>query len=193
MAIREEDSYGGLRVRMNARINNVRCALQIDVGYGDVVTPDAQTAVFPALLEGLQAPSLRVYPVYTVIAEKYQAMVLLGLANTRLKDFYDLAVIAKRTTLDGALLAQAIAATFNRRGTPLPIEPSAALTASFGDHAAKQLQWRGFLNKSGIEAEGLAETVSLLQTLLWPATQVAPAASSATASWDPVEQRWCRT
>jgi Nucleotidyl transferase AbiEii toxin, Type IV TA system len=96
----------------------VRCALQIDVGYGDVVTPDAQTAVFPALLEDLEAPSLRVYPVYTVIAEKYRAMVLLGLANTRLKDFYDLAVIAKRTTLNGALLAQAIAATFNRRGTP---------------------------------------------------------------------------
>jgi hypothetical protein len=62
----------------------------------------------------------------------------------------------------------------------------------FGDNAAKQLQWQGFVNKSRIEAEGLAETVSLLQTLLWPATQVA-AASSATASWDPVEQRWRRT
>jgi len=100
---------------------------------------DAQTAVFPALLEDLEAPLLRVYPVYSVIAEKYQAMVLLGLANTRLKDFYDLAVIAKRTTLDGALLAQAIAATFNRRGTPVPDRPPAALTASFGDNAAKQL------------------------------------------------------
>jgi hypothetical protein len=78
-------------------------------------------------------------------------------------------------------LAQAIAATFNRRGTPLPIEPPAALTASFGDHAAKQLQWRGLLKKSGIEADGLAETLSLLQILLWPATHVTAAASSATA------------
>jgi hypothetical protein len=86
-------------------------------------------------------------------------------------------------------LAQAIAATFNRRGTPLPIEPPAALNASFGDHAAKQLQWRGFLKKSGIGADGLAETLSLLQTLLWPATA---AASSATASWDPMGQRRSR-
>jgi hypothetical protein len=119
-AIREEDRYGGQRVRINARINNVRCALQIDVGYGDAVTPEAQAAVFPVLLEGLGAPSLRVHPVYTAIAEKYQAMVLLGLANTRMKDFYDVAVIAMRTTLDGALVARAIVATFNRRGTPLP-------------------------------------------------------------------------
>ena len=192
-AIREEDRYGGQRVRMNARINNVRCALQIDVGYGDAVTPEAKMAVFPALLEGLGAPSLRVYPVFTVIAEKYQAMVLLGLANTRMKDFYDVAVIAKRTALDGALLARAIAATFNRRGTPLPTEPPQALTASFGDNAAKQLQWRAFLKRSRIEAEGLPETVSLLQTLLWPATQVAAAANAATATWDPLERRWRRT
>lgn len=192
-AIREEDRYGGQRVRMNARINNVRCALQIDVGYGDAVTPEAKIAVFPALLEGLGAPSLRVYPVFTVIAEKYQAMVLLGLANTRMKDFYDVAVIAKRTALDGALLARAIAATFNRRGTPLPTEPPQALTASFGDNAAKQLQWRAFLKKGRIEAEGLPETVSLLQTLLWPATQVAAAANAATATWDPLERRWRRT
>lgn len=189
-AIRQEDSYGGLRVRMNARINKVRCALQIDVGFGDAVTPDAQTAVFPALLDDLGAPSLRVYPVYTVIAEKYQAMVLLGLANTRMKDFYDLAVIATRTTLEGVLLARAIAATFDRRGTPLPLEPPVALTPSFSANAAKQLQWQGFLKKSRIEAEGLADTVSLLQTLLWPATLVAAAASSATATWDPSERRW---
>lgn len=189
-AIRQEDSYGGLRVRMNARINKVRCALQIDVGFGDAVTPDAQTAVFPALLDDLGAPSLRVCPVYTVIAEKYQAMVLLGLANTRMKDFYDLAVIATRTTLEGVLLARAIAATFDRRGTPLPLEPPVALTPSFSANAAKQLQWQGFLKKSRIEAEGLADTVSLLQTLLWPATLVAAAASSATATWDPSERRW---
>lgn len=91
---------------------------------------------------------LRVYPVYTVIAETYQAMVVLGLANTRMKDFYDLAVIARRSELDGALLARAVRATFNRRGTPLPQALPVALTAESSNSAAKRQQRRGFLRKS---------------------------------------------
>ncbi len=121
-AIREDDTYGGTRINLLARLGSARCATQIDVGFGDAVTPAAETATFPTILKDFQAPVLRVYPVYTVISEKYHAMVMLGQANSRMKDFYDLAVIARRTALDGKTLSEAIAATFARRGTPLPAE-----------------------------------------------------------------------
>ena len=127
-AIREDNTYGGTRITMVARIGSARCALQIDVGFGDAVTPGPQTVAYPTLLGDFPAPTLRVYPVYTVIAEKYQAMVMLGQANSRMKDFFDLAVIARRTELDGATLAAAIAATFARRQTALPNERPLALT-----------------------------------------------------------------
>ncbi|MEO8922636.1 MAG: nucleotidyl transferase AbiEii/AbiGii toxin family protein [Caldimonas sp.] len=189
-AIREAAEYGGIRLRLDGRINNVRLALQIDVGFGDAVTPPAEMAVLPALLERLASPKLRVYPVYTVIAEKYQAMVVLGLANTQMKDFYDLAVIARRSELDGALLAQAVRATFERRGTPLPQDPPVALTAEFGLSVAKRQQWQGFLRKSKLSDTDLGETVALIATLLWPATQVAAADTSATAIWDTGRLEW---
>jgi len=189
-AIREEAEYGGVRVRLSGRINNVRLALQIDVGFGDAVTPNAETAVLPALLDDLEAPTLRVYPVYTVIAEKYHAMVVLGMANTRMKDFYDVAVIARRTSLDGALLARALRATFERRGTPLPQRLPVALSAEFGDSASKQQQWQGFLLKSRIPDSSLGETVALIASLLWPPTQVAVAGAPVTALWDAPRLKW---
>jgi Nucleotidyl transferase AbiEii toxin, Type IV TA system len=189
-SIRDDNRYGGLRVRLTGRIDNVRCALQIDVGFGDAVTPEPQTVVFPVLLNDLPAPSLKVYPVYTVIAEKYHAMTILGLANTRMKDFFDIATIARRTDLDGATLARAIGATFARRGATLPTHPPVALTAEFGGDAAKQRQWQAFLRKGRIDAGTLAETVDLLHTLLWPATQVALSASDANATWQARQLRW---
>jgi len=188
--IREDNRYGGLRVRLMGRIGNARCALQIDVGFGDAVTPEPQTVVFPVLLDDMAAPTLKVYPVYTVIAEKYHAMTVLGLANTRMKDFFDIAVIARRTDLDGATLARAIAATFARRGTALPTEPPVALSHRFGDDDAKQLQWQAFVKKGRLTAGTLPETVRLLHTLLWPASQVAASNSDATAEWKAPERRW---
>lgn len=189
-AIREDNTYGGTRIRLSARMGSARCALQVDVGFGDAVTPEPQTLAYPTLLDGFRAPMLRVYPVYSVIAEKYQAMVMLGRANSRMKDFFDLAVIARRTALDGATLASAIAATFARRQTALPAERPLALTQQFGDDPAKQRQWRAFLGKNRITAASLAETIALLDLLLWPPTQVAAANSQATATWNPGSLRW---
>lgn len=189
-AIREDNSYGGTRISLTARIASARCFVQIDVGFGDAVTPGPQTLTYPALLDGFGASTLRAYPVYTVIAEKYQAMVMLGQANSRMKDFFDLATIARRTQLDGATLALAIAATFERRGTALPSDRPLALTDSFGADAAKQRQWQAFLSKNRIEAAALIDTVALLDRLLWPPTQVAAASSNATATWQPNELRW---
>ncbi len=142
------------------------------------------------LLGDFPAPVLRVYPVYTVIAEKYQAMVMLGQANSRMKDFFDLAVIARRTELDGGTLASAIAATFARRQTALPTERPLALTKGFSEDAAKLRQWQAFLNKNRLEAASLGDTVALLDDLLWPPTQVAAAGTQATATWRPGALRW---
>ncbi len=189
-AIREDNTYGGTRITLVARIGSARCALQIDVGFGDAVTPEPQTVAYPTLLGDFPAPVLRVYPVYTVIAEKYQAMVMLGQANSRMKDFFDLAVIAHRTELDGATLAAAIAATFARRQTALPTQQPLALTQQFSEDAAKQRQWQAFLNKNRVEAASLGDTVALLADLLWPPTQVAAAGSHATATWRPEGLRW---
>ena len=189
-AIREDNTYGGTRITLMARIGSARCALQIDVGFGDAVTPGPQTVAYPTLLGDFPAPTLRVYPVYTVIAEKYQAMVMLGQANSRMKDFFDLAVIARRTELDGATLAAAIAATFARRQTALPIERPLALTKQFSADTAKLRQWQAFLNKNRIEAASLGDTVALLDDLLWPPTQVAVAGSLASATWRPEALRW---
>lgn len=189
-AIREDNTYGGTRITLVARIGNARCALQIDVGFGDAVTPEPQTVAYPTLLKDFQGPTLRVYPVYTVIAEKYQAMVMLGQANSRMKDFYDLAVIARRTELDGATLATAIAATFARRQTALPTERPLALTSQFSKDPAKLRQWQAFLNKNRITAGSLAETVALLNLLLWPPTKIAAANGEATATWRPEPKQW---
>lgn len=189
-AIREDNTYGGTRITLVARIGSARCALQIDVGFGDAVTPEPQTVTYPVLLGDFPAPLLRAYPVYTVIAEKFQAMVMLGQANSRMKDFFDLAVIARRTELDGATLAAAIAATFARRQTVLPTERPLALTQPFSEDAAKLRQWRAFLTKNRIEAAPLGDTVALLDDLLWPAMQVAAAGSIATATWRPEVLRW---
>ena len=190
ISIREDNTYGGTRITLVARIGSARCALQIDVGFGDAVTPGPQTVAYPTLLDDFPAPTLRVYPVYTVIAEKYQAMVMLGQANSRMKDFFDLAVIARRTELDGATLAAAIAATFDRRQTTLPNERPLALTRQFSEDTAKLRQWQAFLNRNRIEAASLGDTVALLNDLLWPPTQVAAAGSQATAAWHPDELRW---
>ena len=143
------------------------------MGLGDAVTPEPETAVFPALLQGCASPKLRVYPVYTVIAEKYHAMVILELANSRMKDFYDLLVIAQRTDLQGDTLAQAIAATFKRRATALPTERPLALTSVFHQDAAKQLQWKAFAGKNRLNVDTLEQVVILLERLLWHPTQAA--------------------
>ena len=188
--IREDNGYGGTRVRLIGRIGSARCALQIDVGFGDAVTPDAPSVAYPALLPDWGSPNLRVYPVYTVIAEKYHAMVMLGLANSRMKDFYDLMTITERTELDGATLARAISATFSRRKTALPVQPPVALRKEFGVNVAKQFQWQAFLHKNQLAAAGLAEVVDRLYMLLWPATQVALANSGATARWSPEHLNW---
>lgn len=164
--IRKQAGYGGVRIEMQATLDGAVLALQVDVGFGDVVTPAALTVTYPVLLDDMPAPKLRVYPKYTVCAEKLQALCLLGMANTRLKDYFDLWLLLTESNLDDALLAQAITATFARRGTALPAGWPAGLMDLFATDASKQRQWQAFLRKNRLEAPALADVVTELRAAL---------------------------
>lgn len=164
--IRKEANYEGVRVILSGALDNARCSVQIDVGYGDAVTPAPELVQFPALLDDVEAPSLRAYPVYTVIAEKYEAIVSLGMANTRMKDYFDLWFLATYAEIDAAVLRQAVQATFARRRTEVPATVPMGLSGTFFANPVKQQQWRAFLSKSKLEALGLDEVIATLRRLL---------------------------
>ena len=183
--IREDQRYGGVRITLTAKIATARIRLQVDVGFGDAITPDAELVEFPALLE-FPAPKLRVYPRETVIAEKFEAMVQLGMANSRMKDFFDVVVLSRTFDFDGDWLARAIRATFDRRGTTLPAGRPVALTSEFAGDAAKQAQWKAFLRKSGAttsDAEPLPDVVSAVSAFLLPPLRAAVAEATWAAQW----------
>jgi hypothetical protein len=118
--IRDEEVYEGVCVLLEARLGNVRIPLQIDVGFGDAVVPAPEDLEFPTLLK-FPAPKLNAYPKESVVAEKFEAIVKLGMVNSRMKDFYDLWVLAQRFQFESATLAAAIEATFATRETALPV------------------------------------------------------------------------
>ena len=164
--IRKQAGYGGVRVEIQATLDGAQLALQVDVGFGDVVTPSALTVTYPVLLDDQPAPQLRAYPKYTVCAEKLQALCLLGMANTRLKDYFDLWLLLGEGTLDDTLLAQAMAATFVRRDTSLPPGWPLGLTDQFAADAGKQRQWQAFLRKNRLDAPDLAQVINDLKAAL---------------------------
>jgi len=118
--IRRDAGYAGARILITGELAKAICKTQIDIGFGDAVTPGPVQAVYPVLIKDFPAPQLRTYPVYTVVAEKLHAIALLGMTNTRLKDYLDLSVLFERETLNMGTLTLAIAATFNRRGMAVP-------------------------------------------------------------------------
>jgi predicted nucleotidyltransferase component of viral defense system len=147
--IKEDATYEGVRVPLTAQLGSASLNLQIDIGFGDAVTPAASPADFPVLLTSA-APRLRVYPRETVVAEKLEAMVQLGIANSRMKDFFDLRFLAQTFEFDGSVLTKAIRATFDRRGTAIPPNEPIAFTSAFVDDPQKNAQWKGFLRRSGV-------------------------------------------
>lgn len=167
--IRKDAGYGGVRVTLNGKLANARCVAQVDVGFGDAVTPGPTDAVYPVLLDDLPAPRLRTYPVYTVVAEKLHAIVVLGMVNSRLKDYLDLVVIMERVALDEPTLALAIAATFQRRGTALPNAPPVGLSDEFALDPTRIALWQSLLKKNDIVHRPLVDVVTVLRVALWPA------------------------
>jgi predicted nucleotidyltransferase component of viral defense system len=160
--IRKEARYDGLRISVKALIGTARCSVQWDVGFGDAVNPAAKEVEYPTLLVGSPVPRLHVYPRETVFAEKFEAIVKLGLANSRMKDYFDLLTLARENAMDATLLAQAIAATFARRDTPLPSSLPVGLTDAFARDPMKQTQWQAFLRKNRLAAPDLSDVVTEL-------------------------------
>lgn len=165
--IREEAEYGGVRVRTTATIDGARIPIQVDVGFGDAVTPAPVEIDYPTLLDN-PAPHLRAYPVETVVAEKFEALTTLGMANSRLKDFYDLWLIAQTFELRLSSLVDAVQRTFDRRGTALPQGVPVGLTDEFA--AAWAPQWRAFLSRERMAAapDAFIAVVGDLRNFLMP-------------------------
>jgi len=174
--VRDEAEYAGVRVRTSAMIAGARVPIQIDVGFGDAITPDALVVEYPALLEA-PAPVLRAYPPETVVAEKTEAIVSLGVANTRMKDFYDLWMIAQTFAFEGEILADAVRRTFERRRTTWPGQVPSGLSDAFARE--KDAQWRAFLarDRLGAAPASLVEVIEDLRTFLQPVLARAELAS----------------
>jgi predicted nucleotidyltransferase component of viral defense system len=167
--IRKSAGYTGARVWVSAELARARCKVQVDIGFGDAVTPGPVDATYPVLLADFAAPQLRTYPVYTVVAEKLHAMVLLGMTNSRVKDYLDVWILLERETLDTTVLATAIAATFKRRATAMPTALPIGLSDEFANDASRQALWAAFLKKNELAPVPLAHVVTALRDTLLPA------------------------
>jgi hypothetical protein len=156
-AIRAEDEYAGTRAALPARCGQARLVLQIDMGLADAVWPAPQVCAYPTRLD-FPAPELLAYPREAVVAEKLEAMVVLGDRNSRIKDFFDLQYLASRFEFDRATLAEAVRRTFERRRTPIPEQPPIALTREYWENPSRPAQVRAFARRARIAVpEGFAD------------------------------------
>lgn len=165
--IREELEYGGLRLRAVASISGARISLTIDIGFGDALEPGAEMLDYPCMLD-FPAPRLRAYARETVIAEKFQAMVMLGRVNSRMKDFYDIWILSRSFDFDDDRLARAIAATFERRETGIPEALPDALTDDFANDEQKRRQWRAFVEGVAHNPGDLTNVIPEIAAFLMP-------------------------
>ncbi len=144
-------------------IDGAKCTVQIDVGYGDAVTPAPEMAAYPVMLNDMPVPHLRVYPRYTVIAEKFEAIVSLGMANSRMKDYFDLWVLLRSAELDHEILELAVQATLAKRKTAISDEIPDGLSDRFAADKSRNALWEAFVNRNKLSANSLEETVSFLR------------------------------
>lgn len=146
--IRKESNYTGIRITLHSFIDSARCIVQVDIGYGDAVTPGPEFAQYPIILAEFPAPNLRVYPRYTVVAEKLEAIISLGMANSRLKDYFDIWVLLNNSELEKGILSKALMATLGRRKTQMPAALPLGLSEEFANDPRKNTQWLAFANKN---------------------------------------------
>ena len=168
-AIRAEDEYAGIRATLPTRCGTARLTLQIDMGLGDSVWPTPRLSAYPVLLD-LPAPEVFIYPREAVVAEKLEAIVVLGDRNSRIKDFFDLHYLASRFEFDRATLAEAVRRAFERRRTPIPTEEPIGLTRAYWENPSRPTQVRAFARRAGLAVPGAPgdEFVQLLGTFLLP-------------------------
>lgn len=164
--IRDAAGYGGLRVKLRALLGNVRVPVQVDVGFGDAVTPAPVLLDYPVMLPDMPGIRMRSYPVATVIAEKFEALVRLDEQNSRMKDFFDLDLLLGAMVPDRREMVMAVRATFARRGTALPDREPVGLSEEFVNH--RRTMWDAFLRKNGLEPREFGDVVGRIRVgLKW--------------------------
>jgi hypothetical protein len=187
--IKEDADYEGIRVKFTGYLDRSRHVLQFDIGFGDVVIPKPVMMTYPSLLD-MEAPRLRAYTLESVIAEKFQAGVYLAEANSRMKDFYDLYALCTVKSFDGATLYEAVKRTIERRKTILPSIPT-ILTDMFPVLPEKQIQWRAFLNRTGIEAtDDFTLVMTSIRKFLFPLYNALLNKTGFTGGWDHEVGKW---
>lgn len=191
-ALHEEQDYPGIRLSIEARVARARVPLRVDVAFGQAVSPPAELADYPSML-GMDRPRLRVYPREVVVAEKFQALVALGVVNSRLKDFYDLDFLASTFEFDAALLGESLAATFERRRTPLPESTPLALTAEFHGDPDRLRDWTAFLRRIGLQqsTQRLNETCVRIERFVMPVVGGIREGAHGSETWSP-SRGWAR-
>jgi hypothetical protein len=183
--IKEDADYEGVRVRFHATLARARVPMQLDIGFGDIITPGPMEIEYPTMLD-FPAPILRAYPKETVVAEKLEALTALGLLNSRIKDYYDLALLSRMYPFNGQHLTDAIVATFRHRGTAIEAEPI-GLTQAYCDDPARALQWRAFVRRSRFaeEAGDLTRLLDEIKPFVLPVLSKIADNSPFNARWSP--------
>jgi predicted nucleotidyltransferase component of viral defense system len=184
--IKDEEKYEGVRLHMTVLLEKSRIPLQIDIGFGDRVVPAPEEIDFPTLLD-FPAPHLKSYTRESMVAEKFEAMIKLGMLNTRMKDFFDVWTVCQEFAFDGPTLSRAIKATFETRGTTVPNEPPLALSPEFYDDREKNAQWKAFLNKAKLKAErkSLPAIAEALRAFLVPVSEAVAHDEILRGKWEP--------
>lgn len=188
--IREDSAYHGVRIVIRVALGTMQIRLQVDVGFGDQIVPSPQWAEFPALLAE-RGPVIRTYSPETVISEKFNATIVLGMANSRMKDYFDIWMLSQHFTIKASVLREAIKQTFSKRHTELPRSEPIALSKNFFNNTSKQRQWKGFLRKQGrLESvPSLPEIIEILCEFLLPIVTEINTNSQIVETWEP-EQGW---
>jgi hypothetical protein len=182
--------YQGVRVRLNGNLENARIRIQVDIGFSDVIVPGPEVFDYPTILE-LPPPVLSCYTKETIIAEKFQAMVKLDILNSRMKDFYDILVLASHYKFNGTVLRESILETFRRRTTEMPANPT-VLTEEFSLNADKITQWKAFLRKGDLSdvPENYKEVIHVLIKLLKPIIDSIVKNEDFDKVWQPARRTW---
>lgn len=181
----EDAMYEGVRITFHGRLGNVRVSMQIDVGFGDAVTPEPRQVDYPVLL-GMPAPRISAYPPEAAIAEKFEIMLKRGEANSRMKDFHDIWWLARHREFDGSVLSEAIRSTCERRGTEISERPT-ALGRAFAENPTKAAQWRAFRRRlhPTVCPEDFADVAVVVGEFLGPVVAAISAAEPFDRAWTP--------
>ncbi len=182
--IKADQEYEGIRIHLEARLGTARIRLQIDIGFGDAITPKPKKRDIPCVLD-FDAPRLSVYPWETVVAEKYHTIVDLGMTNSRMKDFFDLGYMAREIGFNGESLSKAIRATFERRKTDIPDSRPIAFSEHFSGDATVRTRWLAFLRRSRLEAIGLQVVADEIWSFLEPVTRALILRKALEKKWEP--------